>query len=189
MLNTVLTDGIKWIELILYKILYCVILQNGVYLTIFCKKFHLAGTLGIKTISYTVCMNHIGYALRDQLSEVFEDLSDDKKANSRCLQNEGIILVKQLLNLAKHILDLCAKKLTTGLRSPETCIALLHRPTAACIENLPFEGEDLLTAPLTPCCRTWTRVLRFTKTQHWLLRPSMGFLGTSPVRLTLFVVF
>lgn len=69
------------------------------------QKFYSTGALGIKTVSYIMCVSHYSYALWEQLSNVMKSLSDNKRTKGHFLQNEGMQLGKQLLTSVKHVLD------------------------------------------------------------------------------------
>lgn len=122
--------------------------KEGKKIDTVCRKFYLTGALGIKATSYMACMARYSYALWDQLAEVVDMLPDDKRTKCRFLQREGMLLGKQLLTSAKHLIDLFAKTVTSTVsfrRHAWFRTTDLQPDTKAIIEDLPFEGEGLIS--------------------------------------------
>lgn len=78
-------------------------------------KFYSTGAFGIKATSFMACMARYSHALWKQLSEILDLLPDDKSTKCRFLQKEGVLLGKQLLTSAKHVLYLFAKTVTSAV--------------------------------------------------------------------------
>lgn len=66
-------------------------------------------------MSYMAHMNCYSYALWEQLSDVMDTLTGDKRNKCRFLLKEGMQLGKHLLTSDKNFLDLFAKTVATAV--------------------------------------------------------------------------
>lgn len=145
------------------------------------------GVLGIKTMSYITCMSRYSYALWAQMSEVLDKLPMDKKTKGRFLPKEGMLLGKQFLMSAKHILNLFAETITSAvclhchawLRSTD-----LQQDTKVLIEDLPFEGKGLLSYTFDLVLQDLDKSIKASRTRKHLHQPRASSqesgLGHSP---------
>lgn len=97
------------------------------------------------------------------MSEVLDTVLEDKRVRGWFLQNEGMLLGKQLLSSAKHTLDLFGKTLTSAVclqRHAWLHSSDLQYDTRAIIEDLPLEGEGLFSTITDTILKDVTRALK-----------------------------
>lgn len=107
------------------------------------------------------CMSRYSYALWNQLSEILEIVSEEKRSKDCLLQKGWMLLGKQLLDSVKHILDLFAKSVTSAVcLHQHACQHLtdLQPDAKAIIEGLPLKGEGLSAQQQVLSSKKWTRV-------------------------------
>lgn len=78
-------------------------------------RFYSIGTLGVKGMSYIACMSRYSCVSESNYLEVLNSALENKRTKDLFLQKERMLLGKQLLTTAKHILYLFTKTLTSAM--------------------------------------------------------------------------
>lgn len=138
-------------------------------------KFYSTGVLGIKGMSCIACMSRYTYAVWEQMPKVLDTIPQNKCVKWRFLQKGGMLFSKQLLNSAKHILDLFAKTLTSAVflrRHAWLHFTDLQHVTRAVIEDLPFRDEGLFGTTTDTVLQYMDKSLTYP--QYLLLQESLS---------------